>query len=102
MNNNEVVLDFGHGGEGEELAIRIGSALKSIGQTNIKTYSRKGSTNTDYYAVIRGTKMKSVIVEVCFIDNLSDRQIADTKEKRIRNGIEIAHGILNQIGISIK
>ena len=52
--------------------------------------------------MIKNPKAISVIVEVCFIDNAIDRQIADTKEERERNGVAIAHGILKELGISIK
>ena len=52
--------------------------------------------------MIKNPRAISVIVEVCFIDNAIDRQIADTKEERERNGIAIAHGILKELGISIK
>lgn len=97
----ETIHSITHG-EGKELADKIGKELKSIGQTAIKTYSRSSSNNKDYYAVIRGTKMKAVIVEVCFMDNTADRQIADTLEERKRNGIAIAHGILKQMGVAIK
>lgn len=83
----------------ESLANYIRSELENIGQTNVTTYTRTLSSNTDYYSVLRNTNMSSVIVEVCFIDNESDRQIADTKEERERNGIAIAHGILKQLGI---
>lgn len=85
----------------ESLANYIRSELENIGQTNVTTYTRTLSSNTDYYSVLRNTNMSSVIVEVCFIDNESDRQIADTKEERERNGIAIAHGILKQLGIEV-
>ena len=85
----------------ESLANYIQSELENIGQTNVTTYTRILSSNTDYYSVLRNTNMSAVIVEVCFIDNESDRQIADTKEERERNGIAIAHGILKQLGIEV-
>ena len=85
----------------ESLANYIQSELENIGQTNVTTYTRTLSSNTDYYSVLRNTNMSAVIVEVCFIDNESDRQIADTKEERERNGIAIAHGILKQLGIEV-
>lgn len=91
-----------YAGDGKELADKIGEELKAIGQTNIKIYSKTGAGNKDYYGVIRGTKMDSVIVEVCFIDNAVDREIADTLEERQRNGRAIAHAILKKIGIAIK
>ena len=88
---------------GKPLAEKIALELKNIGQSSNKVYSRKSeTTNKDYYAMIKNPKAISVIVEVCFIDNATDRQIADTKEERERNGIAIAHGILKELGISIK
>ncbi len=88
-------------GAGKDLADNIGKELKTIGQSAIKVYDRKNG-NTDYYGVIRGTNMNAVIVEVCFIDNVEDRRIADTLEERKRNGVAIAHAILKTMGIAIK
>lgn len=87
---------------GKPLADKITAELKSAGQSTVKIYSRAGTVNQDYYAVIRGTKAIAVIVEVCFIDNATDRQIADTLAERQRNGVAIAHGILKELKIAIK
>lgn len=87
---------------GKPLAEKIGTELQLVGQTNMKIYNKAGTNNKDYYGVIRGTNAIAVIVEACFIDNVADRQIADTYEKRNTNGIAIAHGILKTLGISIK
>lgn len=87
-------------GDGKLLAQDISKELNVVGQSTVKVYDKKGNGNKDYYAVIRGTKMNSVIVEVCFMDNVTDRQIADTKAERERNGIAIAHGILRRMGIT--
>ncbi|MBO3443424.1 N-acetylmuramoyl-L-alanine amidase [Clostridium sp. CCUG 7971] len=88
-------------GEGLILANNISESLIDIGQTIVKVYDKKHG-NRDYYYVINNTRMKSNIVEVCFIDNKEDIKIADTKEEQERNGIAIAHGILKTMGISIK
>ena len=86
--------------ESRQLANSIEEELRGIGQTDVQVYYKLLSNGrTDYYSVLRNTKMSAVIVEVCFIDNPEDRQIADTKEERERNGIAIAHGILKQLGI---
>ena len=86
--------------ESRQLANNIEEELRGIGQTDVKVYYKLLSNGrTDYYSVLRNTKMSAVIIEVCFIDNPEDRQIADTKEERERNGIAIAHGILKQLGI---
>lgn len=86
---------------GRPLANDISNQLNIIGQSTVKVYVRANG-NQDYYGVIRGTNAIAVIVEVCFIDNANDRQIADTYEERNRNGISIAHGILKTLGINIK
>lgn len=88
-------------GKSKQLALSIEEELKSIGQTNVKTYTRTNGVGTDYYSVLRNTRVSAIIIEVCFIDNPEDRQIADTKEERERNGIAIAHGILKEMGIPI-
>ena len=88
---------------GKPLAEKIASELKSIGQSTNKVYRRKSeTTNKDYYAMIKNQKAIYDIVEVCLIDNVEDRKIADTKAERERNRVAIAHGILKELGISIK
>lgn len=89
-------------GEGKRLAEAIGDELYAVLGQQKKVYSKQGSFNNDYYHVIRNTKMTAVIVEVCFIDNKVDVQIADTVEEQQRNGIIIAHGILKFLGVAIK
>lgn len=89
-------------GAGETLADNIGNEMRDqLGQQK-KVYSKAGSSNKDYYHVIRNTKMSAVIVEVCFIDNSTDVQIADTVDEQKRNGRVIAHGILKTLGITPK
>lgn len=88
-------------GKGLELAESIGSELNAqLGQQK-KVFSKEGQGNKDYYHVIRNTNMHAVIVEVCFLDNAQDVQLADTIEEQQRNGIVIAHGILKHLGIGI-
>ena len=88
---------------GKPLATHIANELKAIGQSTNKVYSRKSeTTNKDYYAMIKNPRAISVIVEVCFIDNVEDRKIADTLDERQRNGVAIAHGILKELNIPIK
>lgn len=89
-------------GKGKTLAHNIAKEMKDMGQTTVQEYSRKSEkTGKDYYAVIRGTNMPAVIVEVCFLDNSKDVQIADTLAERQRNGREIAHGILRYLGKNV-
>ncbi len=89
------------GTKGEELAKKISIEMKSIGQSTMKVYDREYNGN-DYYGIIRGTRIPTVIVEGAFLDNSKDVQFCDTLEERQKLGIAIAHGILRQLGISIK
>lgn len=85
-------------GEGKEVADEVTKALnEELGQA-IKTYSKVGTNNKDYYAVIRGTSMPAIIVEVAFLDNTADVEICDTYEERVRNGKVIARGIIKAEG----
>lgn len=60
------------------------------------------SNGKDYYGFIRETKCPAVIVEGCFVDNATDVQIADTKEKQKAFGEAYAKGILRTLGIEVK
>ncbi len=89
-------------GKGQALANTILDEMAAkLGQEK-KVYEKKGSDNKDYYYVIKHTSMDAIIVEVCFLDNKKDVQIADTVPEQKRNGIVIAHGILKHLGIAIK
>lgn len=89
-------------GQGLALAEAIGQEMNTVVGQQKKVYEKRGSDNKDYFFVIRNTNMDAIIVEVCFLDNAADVQIADTLAERQRNGITIAHGILKHLGISIK
>ena len=89
------------GTKGQELAEVISKEMKVIGQTTVKVYDREHNGN-DYYGMIRGTTIPTVITEVAFLDNAKDVTICDTLAERQRNGKAIAHGILKKLGISIK
>lgn len=90
-------------GKGKKLASYIAKEMREdMGQTTVQEYSKKSEkTGKDYYAVIRGSNMPANIVEICFLDNKKDVQIADTLAERQRNGREIADGILKYLGIKV-
>lgn len=90
------------GGDSKDMAVCIAKELKKSGQDHVKVYDKKGNGNKDYYGVIRGTKMAACIVEVAFLDNINDVQFVDTIEDQKRNGVAIAHGILDEMGIPYK
>lgn len=93
-----------HYGNGTVLAKDIVNSIKTYTPQNLRpnaTYSKINSSGTsDYYAVIRGTNMSSVIVETAFIDNRKDIDVLDTKDEQKLMGRAIAYGILKNLGIS--
>lgn len=89
------------GTKGKELAEVISKELEVIGQTTVKVYDREYKGN-DYYGIIRGTTIPTVITEVAFLDNVKDVTICDTLEERQRNGRAIAHAILKKLNIQVK
>lgn len=87
---------------GKSLANSIGDEMLNVLGQQKKIYNKVGDYNRDYYHVIRETVMPAVIVEVAFLDNATDVQICDTVDEQKRNGKVIAHGILKDLGISLK
>lgn len=86
-------------GKGLALANTIGNEMQSqLGQQK-KVYEKIGEGNKDYYHVIRNTSMDAIIVEVCFLDNAADVQIADTLAEQQRNGRVIGYGVLKHFGL---
>lgn len=82
-------------GVGEDLATNIFNEIVKIGQNDdrgVKT--RRSVDGSDYYAVIRGTKMPATIVEVAFVDHSQDYKIVDTAAEQKAMGIAIAKGII--------
>ncbi len=64
------------------LANAVAQGLKKAGQTKVNIVKCKAnSRGTEYFGILRTTKMPAVIVETCFIDNAADRVIADTVEE---------------------
>ena len=93
---------YSGGGKSKILAENIESEVKAIGQNSRGCKTRMNSNGKDYYGFIRETKCPAVIVEGCFVDNATDVQIADTKEKQKAFGEAYAKGILRTLGIEVK
>lgn len=90
-----------NGGMSKTLATNIGNSIKNNTSQNLRKYnpvwSRYSSNGTsDYYAVIRQTKMPAVIVEHAYM-NANDIKAVDTPEKRRIMGTAVADGIYNTI-----
>lgn len=81
------------------LANAVAAGLKAAGQTVVKTYTKLNSAgNADYYGILRISSMPAVIIEPAFIDNATDRQIADTEEEQRNIGYCIADAIAAEYG----
>lgn len=87
------------GGKGKTLAENILTEIVKIGQNSRGTKTRVNSSGKDYYAFIRETTAPAIIVECAFIDNSTDIQILNTKDKQMSMGTAIAKGILRTLGI---
>ena len=93
---------YSGGGKSKILAENIEAEVKAIGQNSRGCKIRMNSNGKDYYGFIRETKCPAIIVEGCFVDNATDVQIADTKEKQKAFGEAYAKGILRTLGIEVK
>lgn len=90
-----------HRGKGQALANIIAAEMQSQLGQQPKVYEKMGSGNADYYHVIRATNMDAIIVEVCFLDNALDVQIADTLPEQQRNGRVIGAAIGKHFGMTL-
>lgn len=82
--------------QGDELAEVIGREFTRIGQNLRRIFSRESTKvpGTDYYAIIKGTKMSAVITEYAFLDT-NDRLAIDTVSKLHKEAEAIYIGICN-------
>lgn len=98
VNRGEVIYSVKEK-ESQELAECISKKLYDIGNTEVKIYNRYNSKGTDYYSVLRNTDATSIIVEISFITSPEGVSLVDTLEKRERNGVLIAQGIMDYLGV---
>lgn len=85
----------------EKLAAAVAAGLKAAGQTNVRIYSKLNSAgNSDYFGILRNSRMSAVIVEPCFIDS-ADRQLADTEAEQKHIGYCIADAIAHAYGSTL-
>lgn len=88
--------------EGKRLAECIEREVIKIGQNSRGVKIKVASNGTDYFGFVRDTRVPAVIVEGFFLDNTTDRQIADTVEEQKSFGRAYAKGVLNYLGIAYK
>lgn len=98
VNRGEVIYSVKED-ESQKLAECISKKLYEIGNAEVKIYNRYNGKSSDYYAVIRNTDATSIIVEISFITSKEGVSLVDTPEKRERNGILVAQGIMDYLGV---
>lgn len=92
-----------YGGNGLKLAKLINAEFLATGmKCHRGCFSRKSErTGKDYYSVIRQTSMPAIITEYGYIDS-KDVGFFNNREKRKKEAIAIAKGILKYFGIAYK
>lgn len=69
-----------------------------MNQVNRGPKTRTDSHGKDYYAVLRRTNMKAMIVEFAFLDNQDDYKLVSDANKLKKQGYYIALGLLKLVG----
>jgi N-acetylmuramoyl-L-alanine amidase len=90
-------------GDDDTLAKLIGYEFEKIGQNKRSIYTRESTVNIgkEYYSVLRNTNCKcKLISEFCFIDNIKDYEIADTKGELFEEAKAIVNAICRFYGIT--
>lgn len=95
----EVIYQAKNEKEAQKLAESISNKLSQI-TDELKIYTRYNKSGGDYYSILRRTNTVANIVEVSFISSEKGYTLVDTHEKRVRNGILVAEGIMDYLGIS--
>ncbi len=83
-----------------KVAAAISSAIaEAFGFDDRYAKTKKTTSGSDYFAIIRGTRMPTVLVECLFIDNESDVRLIRTPAGKRRMGEAIACAIAESRGI---
>lgn len=90
------------GGKGKTLASNIEAEVKKIGQNSRGLKTKKNSSGSDYFGMIRLTNAPCVICEGAFVDNPNDATQIDTIVEQKEFGYAYARGILKYFGIADK
>ena len=98
----EVIYAWKNGSE--KLANAVAMGLKNVGQTQVNVVKSKANSagTAEYFGIIRTSTMPGVIIEPVFIDNIADRQLADTSEEQVQIGISIADAIASVYGSNLE
>lgn len=83
-----------------KVAAAISAAIaEAFGFDDRHAKTKKTTSGSDYFAIIRGTRMPTVLVECLFIDNESDVRLIRTPAGKRRMGEAIARAIAESRGI---
>lgn len=84
-------------------AAAISSAIASaFGIKDRGAKTKLTSSGSDYFGIIRETKMKAVLIETVFIDTSSDLNLVKTAEGQKKMGVAIAKAIAKDRGVKAK
>lgn len=75
------------------------TVAEAFGFDDSHARTKKTTSGSDYFAIIRGTRMPTVLVECLFIDNESDMHLVRTPAGKKRMGEAIARAIGDSRGI---
>jgi N-acetylmuramoyl-L-alanine amidase len=76
-----------------KLADAIAAGLKAAGQATVKIYKRDNSYGSEYYGILRISKMPACIIECAFVDNAEDVKLINTARKQVGVGFSIGEAI---------
>lgn len=83
-----------------KVAAAVSAAIaEAFGFDDRQAKTKKTTSGSDYFAIIRGTRMPTVLVECLFIDNESDVRLIRTPAGKRRMGEAIARAIAESRGI---
>ncbi len=85
--------------DGETAAAISAAVAAAFGFDDRHAKTKRTTSGSDYFAIIRGTRMPTVLVECLFIDNESDIRLVRTPAGQRRMGEAIARAIAESRGI---
>ena len=85
--------------DGRTAAAVSAAIAEAFDLSNRHAKTKKTTSGSDYFAIIRGTRMPTILVECLFIDNENDTNLIRTSADKRRMGEAIAAAIAESRGI---
>ncbi len=85
--------------DGRTAAAVSAAIAEEFDLSNRHAKTKKTTSGSDYFAIIRGTRMPTILVECLFIDNENDTNLIRTSADKRRMGEAIAAAIAESRGI---